>query len=68
MEQRIGDTAGEIWKALKKSGETSISKVPKIVKQKDTLTYLALGWLAREGKLVFRSSGNSTLVSLSGKN
>lgn len=67
MEQKIGKTAGEIWKALRKSGEMSISQVPKAIKEKEALSYLAMGWLAREGKLGFRTNGNKTLVFLTDK-
>ncbi|MFH1375010.1 MAG: winged helix-turn-helix domain-containing protein [bacterium] len=62
MEQKIGETAGKIWKELSKSGEMAISQVPKAIKERDTISYLAMGWLAREGKLIFRTKGNKTLV------
>jgi hypothetical protein len=64
MEQRIGKTAGKVWEALQKNGEMAISQVPKAVNERDAIGYLALGWLAREGKLGFRTSGNQTRVHL----
>lgn len=64
MEQRIGEVAGKVWKVLRKHGEMAISQVPKAVKEREALSYLALGWLAREGKLGFRTKGNKTLVYL----
>lgn len=67
MEQKIGETAGRVWKALHKNGEMAISHVPKEVKDSEVLSYLALGWLAREGKLKFRTEGKKTLVRLNNK-
>ncbi len=67
MEQKIGEIAGKLWKEFNKRGELAISQVPKIIKEKDTISYMALGWLAREGKLKFEIVKNKTLVSLSEK-
>ncbi len=64
MKQRIGETAGKVWKELRSNGEMAISRVPKAVKEREALSYMALGWLAREGKLGFREHGNKTLVFL----
>lgn len=64
MEQKIGETAGRVWKALQKKGQMAISQVPKTVKEREVLAYLALGWLAREGKVGFRADGRKTLVFL----
>lgn len=64
-EHRIGETAGKIWTRLEEREELAISKIPEIVDKGVMITYLALGWLAREGKLSIRSVGNKTLVSLS---
>ncbi len=64
MEQKIGEIAGKLWKELNKRSELAISQVPKIIKEKDTSSYMALGWLAREGKLKFKIVKNKTMVSL----
>ena len=61
MEQKIGETAGKVWKALQAKGEVPVSQVPKAVKEREALSYLALGWLAREGKVEFRTTGRKTL-------
>ncbi len=65
MQELIGRTAGRLYDALKKQEEVSISQLPKTLKEKDTVVYQALGWLAREGKLVYRTQGNRTFVKLS---
>ena len=60
----IGILAGNIWRVLKKNGEVAISKLPKMLKENDAMTYQALGWLAREGKIKYRAEGRMTFVSL----
>ena len=63
--QNIGLVAGKIWEELRKAGQLPISQIPKAVKSRDTIAYLALGWLAREEKITLTTKGNKTLVSLS---
>jgi len=64
MKEKIGTSAGKIWRILQKSDEVAISKLPKMLKESDTITYQALGWLAREGKIEYRSESRMTFVSL----
>jgi len=64
MKETIGTSAGKIWRILNKSDEVAIPKLPKMLKESDTTTYQALGWLAREGKIEYRSEGRTTFVSL----
>ncbi len=63
MKEKIGTSAGEIWRILQKNGEVAISKLPKMLKKSDSVVYQALGWLAREGKLEYRTEGRNTFVS-----
>ena len=63
MKEKIGTSAGKIWRVLKKSDEVAISKLPKILGESESITYQALGWLAREGKVEYRSEGRTTFVS-----
>ncbi len=63
MKEKIGTSAGEIWRILQKNGEVAISKLPKMLKESDNITYQALGWLAREGKIEYRTEGRNTFVS-----
>jgi len=65
MKEKIGKTAGIIWKTLKSKGEVNISQLPKILKEKSEITYQALGWLAREDKITYRKKNERIFVSLS---
>lgn len=64
MKEQIGDTAGKIWKALQGKDQVSVSQLPKLVKERDTVVLQALGWLAREDKIAYSTKGNRTFISL----
>ena len=64
MIHQIGNTAGNLWLLLKNRGEISVSQLPKMMEEKSIVVHQALGWLAREGKINYRTEGNKTLVSL----
>ena len=63
---QVGETAGSVWRLLKKSGPLSIAKIIKEVDAPRDLVMLALGWLAREDKISIAEEGRSKVVSLSG--
>lgn len=52
MQEEIGMAAGAIWQTLNGLGELSLTKLKKQVKAKDPTFDWAVGWLAREGKVV----------------
>lgn len=64
MRDRIGETAGRVWELLQQQNELTISQLPKVLGETPTLTYQALGWLAREGKVQYRTVRKTTYVSL----
>lgn len=64
MKARIGKTAGQIWHTLQKQEQVSISRLPKLIGEKDAVVYQALGWLAREDKIEYEQKSNRTLVSI----
>ena len=64
MKDRIGETAGKIWTTLRDQSEVSVSRLPKMLEEREVLVYQALGWLAREDKISYRTKGNRTSVSL----
>jgi len=65
MEERIGNVAGQIWGALNgRKTPVNMSDLPKLVKAKPQVAYQALGWLAREGKIVYTERSGKTAVSL----
>jgi len=64
MMEEIGETSGKIWRTLSEKGEMPITRLRKASDLGPTPFLLGLGWLAREGKVVFRSEENKTVVSL----
>jgi Mn-dependent DtxR family transcriptional regulator len=64
MKEKIGEAAGKIWSILREKDELDVTQIPKILKKNDVLSYQALGWLAREGKIEYNKKKNVTFVSL----
>ena len=60
----IGQTAGAVWQILKKDGPLSMAKLVKAVDQRRDVVMQALGWLAREDKILIEDEGRSRIVSL----
>lgn len=48
----IGTNAGSVWNALNEADALGLKQIKKITKLKDKELYTALGWLAREGKIL----------------
>lgn len=63
MITKIGENAGLVWGALQ-SGAKDLKALKKATKLKNDELFLALGWLAREGKLTFEAKGEETVVAL----
>ena len=66
MREAIGDAAGKIWRYLEAQGSRSVSQIQRDTRLSQSLTYLALGWLAREDKVRFAQERRALLVSLEG--
>jgi hypothetical protein len=64
MEAEIGDAAGTIWQYLDKHGETTLSSLRQRVKLPEQVVLMAIGWLAREGKLNFVTRRRTVTVEL----
>ena len=47
----IGETAGVVWQALAQRGPTTFATLIDAIGVTESLFYMAVGWLAREGKL-----------------
>jgi hypothetical protein len=62
--EKIGINAGLIWAALE-GGELNAKAVKKTTKLAEKDLNLALGWLAREGKVKFNEVEGELFVSLS---
>lgn len=52
MQEEIGTAAGSIWQALNSKGELSLVRLKRTVKGNTPLFDWAIGWLAREDKIV----------------
>ena len=63
MITKIGENAGLVWGALQ-NGALSLKALKKATKLKNDELALALGWLAREGKLTFEEAETDTIVAL----
>ena len=64
MKEKIGNNAGCVWKVLDAQGTKSVKELKKITKLVDKEIYAAIGWLAREEKLVFHQVEDDWLLSL----
>ncbi len=60
-------TAGKIWLVLSEHGRTSVPHLIKILQEKDSYVYLALGWLALEGKIDMSVKDKTEYVVLTDK-
>ncbi len=65
MKTKIGEMAGRVWKTLGEKENVPISRLPQILKEKGEIVYQALGWLAKEDKIVFHKKEGKSFVSLS---
>lgn len=63
LTEKIGVNAGQIWTALE-NGEASVKAVKKATKLNDKDLNMALGWLAREGKIAFYDVEGEPFVRL----
>ena len=60
---KIGENAGLIWNVLQ-GGALTLKALKKATKLKNDELYLALGWLAREGKVSFTEGEDLTITLL----
>jgi predicted ArsR family transcriptional regulator len=60
----IGTAAGKIWEYLNENGQASVSKITKETGLNRNDVQRAIGWLAKEDKLVFETQGRTELLSL----
>ncbi|MGE5235633.1 MAG: winged helix-turn-helix domain-containing protein [Acidobacteriota bacterium] len=61
----VGTAAGKVWQFLHANEKASLSAIEKGVDAPASMIHMALGWLAREGKLVIEQEKRSILISLS---
>ena len=63
-ENTIGETAGRIWDYLRANGGATLASVEKSSKAPKSVTHMAVGWLAREGKLQFHEENRTFRILL----
>ena len=60
---KTGEVAGRIWKQLRAHGPVTFESLTRSIGFSEPEVYMALGWLAREGKLcACTKSGNYSLA------
>jgi len=64
MIDSIGNTAGKVWNYLEEKGEANLSQLKKGVKADPNLILQAIGWLAREDKLLIEQKGRQVTYGL----
>jgi len=64
----IGETAGLVWNFLRSNGDTSLTALEKGIEAPRTIVSMAVGWLAREGKVDLRDEKRAVRVSLKDSN
>lgn len=60
----IGHVAGDVWGVLARDGDMTIAAIKKTVPAPSDIVMAAIGWLAREHKLMFTAHRRSVKVSL----
>ena len=64
LQDKIGQSAGQIYNYLNNNGESTFSKMKKELDLKGNFADLGLGWLARENKVEIEQKGPAVKVSL----
>jgi len=62
--KKIGETAGLVWNFLRTNGDTSLTALEKGVEAPKTMVSMAVGWLAREGKVELKDEKRVVRISL----
>jgi len=62
--EQIGETAGIVWHVLEDQGPLSMAKLVKAAGQHRDLVMQAVGWLAREDKVIIEENSRGRVVSL----
>jgi Winged helix-turn-helix domain (DUF2582) len=64
MHEDIGQMAGAIWHTLNTRGELSLAQLKKEVNAKGPMFDWAIGWLARDDKIVITQKKRSFTIRL----
>jgi hypothetical protein len=64
VEKLIAECAERIISVLERMGDTDILSLSEYLAERGVITYQALGWLAREGRIAYAQHGSQVIVSL----
>jgi len=64
MEKGIGEMAGILWRYLSEHGETRIVDLAKLAELPKIGVERAIGWLAREDKVILTGDGKKETAAL----
>lgn len=62
--ETIGQTAGLVWNYLRSNGECSLSALERGIQAPKAMVAMAIGWLAREGKVEIMDAKRTIRISL----
>ncbi len=62
----VGELAGKVWHFLDEQGRSSLTAVEQGIEAPRAMVLMAVGWLAREGKVEISQEGRVTVVCLRG--
>lgn len=64
MLDNIGNIAGDVWHYLEENDEATVTKLTRELGETERTVLMAIGWLAREGKLDFEKRKQGTYITL----
>lgn len=64
MLENIGSVAGAVWHYLEENSEATVTKLTRELGESERTILMAIGWLAREGKLDFEKRKQGTYIAL----
>ncbi len=64
MVETIGEVAGKLWDYLKENESASPSRIAKEINVSKNELQRAIGWLAREEKIIIKVDGRIEILSL----
>jgi hypothetical protein len=65
--QTVGETAGLVWQYLTKHGRTTLIMLERGISAPSETVLMAVGWLAREGKVELSQEKHSVYIQLTEK-
>jgi uncharacterized membrane protein len=64
QQPEMGEAAGTLWRYLRAHGPVTLSALQRGTRLAPPTFYMAVGWLAREGKVRLERAGRATRIAL----